>query len=268
MSKWIRTLGAAAAALTAGVAIAGAALTVTDVNNRVKELLAPFLNEHTAIEVKFTHLDVDAVRVQKAGMTARFAKSGQVNSLELAVPALRYTYKGDNGLPSFVGGANLDMDLLKSLPHSMLNELADAAQEIVEGTLKGMAAEYGAAAVVDAKVDELTRDKNQNVTSVRMHADIRIDLSKLPENVSLENVPLVNARLDFEAHLNGIMLAAEIELNPTYRGFQQDQQGLKELVEKLLSNDKSTYEQLEMAIGWVDSLAGDLVNRGPEERLE
>lgn len=185
---------------------------------------------------------------------------------DYALPAFKYTYRGDNGLPAFTASLNLDMDLLKSFPHSLLNEMADAAEEVTEDLAKQFIDEYGEAATVDARIDELVKDETGNVQSVRMYVDIKIDLTKLPPAVPLEDVPLVTGRIDFGAHVKGVSLAVSGELNPKFSGFSPDQEGLREYIERLLGNNEKTYEQLQTIVGWIDRFTEDVVNRPPETR--
>lgn len=255
---WKRRALLASMALFTGVATA-AALTVSGVNEKVKELLAPFNSETTQVRVEFGALELTDYGTRAFQVGGQLKKSSEWNTLEFTVPEIRYRNTG-RGAPRAAAKLNLKLDLVKAVGQSALDELANEAEDFVLSFAKDMAAEYGDAASISAKVDELVRDENGHVVSLRLHIEAGIDLKKLPVEVSRRGVPLVWGRIDAKITRSEGEVALKIDLNRAYKGFDADETGIREWVEGLLGKNPQVYEDLSSFVAIIDSLAETLVN--------
>jgi hypothetical protein len=255
------------AGLVAAIAVTAAAgsLTLEQVNEKVAGLLAAFNNEATTARLVFAAMETDPERVVKFGVESLFTKVGPENSVRLQLPRFTYEYNGPQGLPHFEAGLGLELDMLKAFPRQYLDDLAQGAEDIVKDSVAGLIEEYGGAATIDAKVDELLRDAENHVTSVKMHVEFAIDMTRLPETVKIEDVYLLNARLEAAVGLQGGSLSVSGNVNPQHTSFRVDQRGLKEVVDALLNEDKETYEQLGEFARMLDNMAEKLVTKRAEE---
>lgn len=267
MQSLFKRLSVAALAVSTGVAIAATIANVDAVNERVAKLLAPFNTDTTQARVVFKALDIDAVRALRFGVSGLLTKTGTRNQVRIEVPNVDYVYEGAEGLPTFDAALKIDFDFLKSFPQEFLDEAAKGAEPMIKDLVAGLVREYGEAATIDAKIDELLKDENDHVQSIRLHIQVDVDFSKLPEHVPLKDVPLRHVRLETGLGLSGAQVSVRGQLNPKYSGFEQDQRGFKELIEGLINEDKATYEDLQGLVTMLDRAADHLVNRSPDDRL-
>ncbi len=245
-------------ALITGVATA-ATLSVSEVNTKVKELLAPFQSESTQVQVEFGDLRLATFGTRAFQVSGQLKKLGKWNTLELSVPEVRYRNTG-RGSPRGAAKFNLKLDLVRALGQPALDSLANEAEDIVVSFAKDMSAELGDAVSISAKVDELLRDESGHVISLRMHVEADIDVKKLPEGVSSRDIPLLWGRIDAKITRTEAELTAMLDLNREYRGFDSDETGIREWIEGLLGQNPTVYEDLTRFVAIVDSLAETLVN--------
>lgn len=256
------------AILASVVAGAATVLDLDGVNQAIGDILKPYNTQTTTAAVRFTALDIDENLTQHFGVTAALTKIGSQNLLEFGIPTLEYKYNGPGGIPTLNGAATLKVDLVKAFGQKTLNELAEGAEDLVKDFLKDMTEEYGDAASSEAAVDVLERDQAGNVVRVKMHLSANIDLSKLPQGKTPEKELVISGAGSFDITRTNGELNITVGFNKGYEGFKKDQKGLKEFIERLLSADKETYEEVSQYVYYADKIAEGIVERKQqEERL-
>lgn len=247
------------ALLAAGVAVAST-LAVTELNAEVAKLLAPFQNANTTASVVFSKLETNAERALSGGVAVLFKKVGTQNTLEIAIPELSYDFGNGTAPTTKLNGA-IKLDLTKVIPQDQLNEMIPSAEETILGLAQGFAEEYGEAATVEAKVTEKNQDANGNYVSLKGTLSFNLDLAKLPATVKAEDVPVLSGTVLIGLDVNtGAVISAVVVSNPSYKRFQKDNTGLKEVVDRLLAKDPELLRQIGDALQSIDEFADSFVN--------
>ncbi|MNL60764.1 hypothetical protein D3C87_1846070 [compost metagenome] len=91
-----------------------------------------------------------------------------------------------------------------------------------------------------------------------------MDYKKLPNDIKLSDVEFKTVKGILAANRHGVSGKIQVDVNPNYKGFQENQTGLKEIIEKLLNEDKKTYEDLTKLAGILDGLATYLIEQKAE----
>lgn len=262
--KWLLLV---TATLLGSVALAGTqgALNLGEVNQRIAELLKEFNNERTAATVVFEKLESDDVAVRELKANGLLAKIGSQNTLEIRVPKINYQNLAGANDPKFAIDAQAKLDLVKAFGQKMIDDLAPAADDIVKDFLSEFTKGYGDAAVIDAAVDEINRDNDGHVLSLKFHISGKIDLTKLPAEKPIEDEAIRSGQLVIEVTRTQAQAKLSVEMNPKYKYFGEDEIGLKELVEGLLKGDKESYESILSTIRSLDSLADSIVERNQKD---
>ena len=253
---------ASALLILSSVAVAAGLISKDEVNMKVAAITAPYNDASTVLHAKFTDLNVDAVRALDFGLAAFVLKKGTTNELKLHIKDMAYHY-GNGQTPTVTADVDLKLDLLKMFDQKSLNDNVAEFPEI----LKNMAAEYtqkyGAAVTVDAQIENLQKDANGDVENVAVLLAAKIDFSQLPANLKAEDVEFQS----FQGRLNlgrkGAAFKLTLIMNPLNKSFQQDQPGVKELIEKLLTEDADTYKQVSELIDGLNAFADSIVNADP-----
>lgn len=242
--------------LCTGFAFSG--ISLHEVNNKVAALLKPINNDKTQVELQFTDLNIDSDKTLDFGGFLYLSKEGSKNKLVVNLNKVEYHY-GDGTQPQFDVSGRVDLDLVKIMGQQNINEMAEGIGEMAIELSKEYTEKYGEAVKVDSAVDELLKDEKGDVRSIKMHFDAALDFSKLPPNIPKETVELKNLRLSVSATRKGFSLQARVILNPLHSSFGKDKAGLKEYIEKLLSEDQETYEGLQQIAEMLSSVAGQVV---------
>lgn len=234
---------------------------VNDLNKEIKNLLAEFQNADTQVEVVFADIKTDATRTLNFSVSGFLAKKGPANYVNLVVQPLSYDY-GNGTSPKAQVLASLGTDLSKLITQVDFNEMVPDIEKTIEELAKDFTQEFGAALTIDAKVTDKSQDAQGNYTTVKGHIDLAIDHSKLPPELKTEDVPVTAARLDVDLTFKqGVSLGLKLALNPKFKGFNEDEKGMKEYLDKLLAQDPELMDRLKGWIRQVDSFATDLANR-------
>lgn len=245
--------------IVSSVAVAATVISKEAVNKNVEFLVAPMLDENTKIDVRFTDLNVDAVRALDFGLEANFYKKGAVNELTLQLANWEYHY-GNGSQPTAQGTVSLQSDLVKALGQQFVNELATDLSSFVENAGKSFGEKYGEALALEAKMSELTKDANGNVVSVKVSIKANVDFAKLPQNLKVEDVEFKSFVANISASPKHLTASVQVGLNPANKSFAKDQTGLKEYIDKLLSEDAETYETVQSLIAMLNGFATEFVN--------
>lgn len=246
------------------VAIAAGVISKEAVNQKVAAIIAPFANENTKIEIKFTDLNVDAVRALDFGLQASVWKEGSTNEMVLKIDNVQYHY-GDGQNPTASAALSMNLDMVKAYGQPGLNDLADGLEELTTSLAESYGEKYGEAVTVVAKLEELTKDSQGDVITAKLHVTAVIDFSKLPAELKAEDVEFKSIDAMILANRQGFSASVSGVLNQNNKSFQQDQPGLKELIDALLNEDAQVYATLKEVAGFLNMFADSLVNQEVEQ---
>ena len=250
-------------AFVSGTAIAASALfSVQDVNTKISQLVLPFNNQTTKLELAFTKLNVDAVKTLDFGFTGFVSKIGAQNEAKVEFKKAEYAY-GDGTKPVVNLDVALSLDLVKAFGQDTINEIAKGLDEMVIDLSKDYTKDYGAALTMNAQTAEKIVDAQGNVESMKVVVEASMDMSQLPSTKPVEEVEFQTLRLEVKATKTGFGIQATVVINPLYKGFAQDQDGVKEYIEKLLADDQQTWDDLSRYLAVLDSVATWLVEVKP-----
>ncbi len=228
-------------------------------NLEVKKILAQFENNLTEAKLTFSNIEVDKERANSVALNAYYKKIGSQNIFELKLDNLSYNY-GDGTAPTTIIKAGIGFDLTKVLSQSELNQLIPNASEFIENIAKEYTDLYGDAASVKSVVTSTSKDDEDNYIGMTALISGKIDLDKLPEYIERNSVFATEAGVSLSFNLKqGISIEAFIVSNPEYMGFDEDQEGLKELLDKLLAQDEEGLEFINDLATQLDGIASELV---------
>lgn len=238
-------------------------VTLTDVNLKVAALTAPFNTADTVMNFAFTSLTVDAVRTLDFGFTGLVSKRGSVNDAKVEFKKARYAF-GDGTEPTVDLDVRIDFDIVKALGQTAVNDFAKDLDKMAVDAAQDFAKDYGPAATVDATILDKVVDAQGNVESMKLKLSAVMDFSKLPTTKPVNEVEFQSIDILVVAEKTGFGVTLNFVANPLYKGFETTGTGLKEYVEKLLNDDKQTYDDLQKYLGMLDGLAGWLVEMKPQ----
>ncbi len=250
-------------AIAAVSALSLAAISVPHVNEKVATLLKPFNNATTSSKIEFKHLNINSERALDFQATLNYKKTGEQNIFALNMENIEYHYgDGQNPKLNFVGAIGLD--LVRALGQPFINAMAENIAEIAVDLSKEFTTKYGNAVKIDAAVDELKKDEQNNIESVKMHFTAQIEISQLPNDLKPEDVEFKTLSFAISATRKNMAVTGYIVMNPIYKSFRRDQVGLKEFIEGLLNENPEVYKGLQDFIHMVDDVATEIVNSKPE----
>ena len=256
MKKLVLSLG-----LSFGL-IAGAFaenIDLDQLNSQVQEVLAPFQNQTTMAQLAFDTVEINTERTEKVAIHALYRKVGPQNTFELKVDNLSYDY-GDGSSPITILKGSIGLDVTKMIPQEDLNHFIPMAAQFVEGIAKDYSREYKDAVSVKGVVTSTPKDNDGNFTGLTALFSMKIDLSKLPEDKKSEEVMATDIVLALNLNLHeGLSIDAFMVSNPNYLRFNEDQDGLKETLNKLLANDEEVNTSLRGLVVSLDDMASKIV---------
>ncbi len=254
MKKFARSL-ALVLALAAIPAFAG----VDALNEAVKGLLAPFNNPVTIADLKFDNVEINSERALSVKAGGIYRKVGKENVLEVKVDEVSYNY-GDGTAPLTTAKGSIGVNLLKFVSQKDINELAPAMEDIVADFAKSVGKGYGDALEVEAKVLDKKTTEAGDLESITIRLAGKLDLTKLPADKPANDEVITSGAIELTVGVNGAAVNLWAVSNPGYKGFQGDQQGLKEMLEKLLALDEESLKDLQMFFSGLDGFAEKLVD--------
>lgn len=232
-----------------------------ELNARILEILTPYNNQTTTAQLVFSDIETNSERALKLALSGVLRKVGSVHTVALTVNHLSYDY-GTGAAPTTQFNGGLEVDLTKFLPQSELNDLIPETEKWIEHYAKNLLAEYGESATIKTQITDKQQNANGDYVAISGHINFEIDLNKLPSNKKLQNVEFLSAQVSFHLNLNqGISLDLTVISNPRSQYFQHDQDGLKEYLEKLLSNDAAMNESISSSAKALDAFLTDLTNK-------
>jgi len=230
---------------------------LTRLNQFVVEQLKPFNDAQTSTRLAFTHLSMNAARVVWAAMDIDLSKKGPKNEIEISVRDFEYFYPELPGAtPTFKGTATGRTDILRFLSQSQLNVVAPVLDTVIAEFAKPFLSDFGNAITLNVKVTEVRKDPKGNVTGVSFDVNSSVDPSRLPRGVDPRTA--IVARLQAKGRADvatGISVEFNGECNPKAKAFEPGQEGLKEIIEKILNRDPQAIAQISGYLKTLNDLA-------------
>ncbi|ARM32162.1 hypothetical protein B0B39_00825 [Legionella longbeachae] len=228
-------------------------------NSEITNILAPFQNQDTVARLKFDAVELNSERAEKIALNGLYKKTGSKNSFEVKVDNLSYDY-GDGKYPTTVFKGSLGLDLTKFLTREESNKIIPDAIEVLQETVREYTEEYGDAIFIKGVLTSTTKDDDNNYTGLTALLSAKIDLDKLPEDLSRSEVIATDVLISITLNLKtGFSIDGFVVSNPEYSGFQKDEMGLKEVLEHFLARDKETQDFIEGIFTFLDYAASDIV---------
>lgn len=244
-------------ASTAFAAVTGG---VAELNSEIQKILAPFQSESTVAEVVFSKADTDAEKALSLAVSALYRKVGPQNTLAVNIQNIAYEY-GDGSNPTTDINASVGIDLTKVLSQETLNEIIPNVEQMINQFSSELVGQYGEALTIETKISDRTQDEAGNYTGVKGSIRFSFDFTKLPEGQDKENIVVKNGSAEIAVNVKtGISLTAQLVSNTDYKGFKDNNEGLKELLDKFLSRDQTTMNQLLDAFQKLEDTANQVVN--------
>jgi len=237
-----------------------AALTLEQVNTKMSQLVAPFNNQTTQVSLVFTDLLADAQRALKFGVDFSYAKQGLDNKVEIKLDEIRYDY--DNGVnPRGQARLSIQTDLVKAFGQPTVNGMGEALGDLAKDFVSGFGEKYGDALSVEAKTSNLVRSEKGDIRSISIELNAAIDFSKLPANVSATEIEVRNFKLVANLNTQGIAARLIVGINPSYKGFKTGEFGMKEMIEKIVSEDQQSYKDIQQLLAIADMFITNLLEK-------
>lgn len=256
MKKFVLSLGLSCS-LMAGAFAADNVL--EQLNSEVASILAPIQNEATSAQLTFDTLETNTEHALKIALNAHYKKEGSQNTLAINLDNLSYNY-GDGSAPKTALKGSVGLDFTKLLSQDEINQIIPVASEIIDLLAQDYTEAYGDAVTVQSDITSTSQDGAGNYTALTALLSVKFDFSQLPEDVSSDEIMFTGIVVSFGIDLkNGATLDAFVVSNPDYIGFQATQEGLKEVLDKLLARDAEIIEWIEERALSVDEFASNLV---------
>jgi len=256
MKKIVVALGLSLG-LAAGVQAADSA--VDQLNEQIQSVLVPFQTQTTTANLTFGTIKTDENHALDMSLNGLYRKTGPNNLFEFKIDNLSYAY-GDGTQPITIAKGSISTNFTKIIPQNDLNKIIPYAAEIVEGLAAGYTSYYGDAASVKGVVTSTAKDTEGNYTALTGIISAKIDLNKLPQHISSEDVIVTDAVIYLTINLKtGITYDSYIVSNPDYESFQEDQEGLKETLDKFLAGDPDEIAGFVGLFSQLDNLANDIL---------
>ncbi len=245
--------------LVAGLATAAVSTPVIELNNEIAKILAPFQNEKTVANVIFQNIETNDVRALSVVLGSQYKKIGSLNQFDLRISNLSYQY-GDGTQPTTNLEGYLAVDLTKFVSQDDLNGIIPGVEEILVDTAKNFTQEYGDAVQVVVNISEKNQDEAGNYVGIKGTIQFTVDLSKLPEGKLPQDVPVLSGNASIQMKVKeGVSVAGTVVSNPAYYRFQNNNEGLKEILDKFLAKDAATLDVVRDLFLQIEEFAKQIV---------
>jgi hypothetical protein len=261
MKKFVLSLGLGLALVTGSVS---ADSVLDQLNTRIAEVLSPYQNQTTAAQLTFNAVETNETRAVKVALNGLYRKAGSQNTLELKIDNVSYEYAENKDPITIIKGA-LGIDFTKILPQEQINLIIPMASELLEEFAQNYTEEYGDAASVRSVITSTNKDADGNYTGLSALVSAKFDLSKLPEETNKESIRFTDIVMSLTININtGVMIDAYMVSNPDYFGFNENEIGLKEILDSLLSGDEEALGEIESFVQGLDNAASSIVEMTSE----
>ena len=242
--------------------LAYAAGSLTELNNRVAQLIAPMQSVTTKINLEFKDIAVDAVRAKSLEAAFSIWKQGPSTDATLALDQVSYQY-GDGTAPKTTIKGFIKTDFLKLVSQKDINSLGKSADGFVKDFASEMGSQYGDALTVKANVFDKQLDSSGNFQAFKISVSGTFDFSKLPPSKDKKDIFFQSASAQFSFNLKSADFKIALVSNPTYRGFASDEAGLKDYLNMLLAGDSEMTNQVNTGLAFLNQYAEAFVNMKP-----
>lgn len=226
------------------------------INSEISTILAPFQNQNTKAQLKFNELDIDKKHVKQFAFKGIYEKTGSQNNFSLRVDNFSYRY-GTSEAPTTTLKGFIGLDLNKLLPKHELHMLISRAIEFVEMLNTD---DWAGAGTLKGAVTSTTKDEEDNYSAFSSLLSFKLNLDKIPENVSRDSIQFIDAALALTLDVKkGLSLEAFFVINPEYYAFKEGHIGLKEIFEQIIAHDEATVENLSSWITEIDNFITSIV---------
>jgi hypothetical protein len=108
----------------------------------------------------------------------------------------------------------------------------------------------------DLKWDtQVTVNAAQKVEAFSLSISVTLDLAQIKDPVQLAEEKVESAKLMLKVSKSQTSARIQAVLNPQAAGFQEDQDGLKEMLEKIVAGDSETLSNIHWMANFIDQLA-------------
>lgn len=261
MKKFVLSLGLGLALATGSVS---ADSVLDQLNTRIAEVLSPYQNQTTAAQLTFNAVETNEIRAVKVALNGLYRKAGSQNTLELKIDNVSYEYAENKDPITIIKGA-LGIDFTKILPQEQINLFIAMSSELLEEFAQSYTEEYGDAASVRSVITSTNKDTDGNYTGLSALVSAKFDLSKLPEETNKEAIRFTDIVMSLTINIKtGVMIDAYMVSNPDYFGFNENEIGLKEILDGLLSGDAEALGEIESFVQGLDNAAASIVEMTSE----
>lgn len=233
------------ALLTTSIAATEISPEVKELNATLDQLIAPVRDTNTEARIEFTDIQTDAERALNVSMKAYFKKTGPANFVEFRLDDLSYAY-GDGKAPRTTIKAHFGSDLTQILPQEQINRLVPDLEAIAYGMAANALQQYGQAAKISFEVLDRTQNEAGHYVALTAKASVTLDLNLLPQSVKPEGVLFTHVEVEFSADVKkGLTIQATLISNPLSYGFQKDNEGLKQALDRILARDQIVLSEIQ-----------------------
>ena len=197
MKKFIVSLGLSFSLITG--AFAGDSV-VDLLNSEITTLLAPFQNDTTTAQLNFDAVETNSDHAIKVALDGLYRKTGLENIFGLKIDNLSYDY-GDGTSPTTVIKGAVDIDFTKILSSKETNEMIPRAMEVLDETVKDYVEMYGDAISIKGVVTSTAKDTEGNYTGFTALVSAKVDLNKLPEEMSSDQIIVTDTVVSISLNL-------------------------------------------------------------------
>jgi hypothetical protein len=231
MKKFVFAL-AGLCAVTAFAALPRLDDSIPELNNVIKDLLSPYQNATTSASLEFKTLTTDQNSVLTTNLLGEYKHTGRVQAIDVQLQSL--SLDADSGRVRLTGTTDINFDFTKALRPDTINKIVENWEPSLEGTLKDNLQKFGPAFQVKAIVLNKTKDERGNYTSLRSLVNLKIDPTKLPPSINIEDVPFFRGVLMLNANATrGLTVGVSFDVNPAFKNYVS----MKSKLEKFLARD-------------------------------
>lgn len=241
------------------VALAG---TIPELNAELDNVLRSLRDQRTEASLTVVELETNETRALRARVTGSYQKTGPANTFRLEVTDATYFY-GDGSAPTTHAVGRLDIDLTKVLPRTQINLFVPQIDSLLSLMARQWAKKYGNAVSIKVKTTEKKKDEQGNYISIKGMASFSVDMAKLPAGMKPEEVFAKSGSLTLDVNVTkGMGIDLTLVTNPVYKGFQAEERGLKEILDKLLARDPELLKEIESMYRDLDKNVTPIVDGG------
>lgn len=225
--------------------VAVAALTIGEVNKKIATQIAPFNDQFSQVDFKFTGLKIDAIRTIDLAMVANVWAQSKDKSNQASAKINHIDYHYGNGTaPTLTIDGEINFDLVKAFGQDSLNETGVELPKFIDQLVRDYGAEFGPALSVTKKKIDLKNDAQNNLVQLVAELIVKINPAKLPASYDIKRLYFTAANLSVTVSQKNARFSAKVAMNPKHSSFSSDDVGMKEYIEALQNEDAKTYSEI------------------------